>query len=124
MPELVRHVAERIQGLGRRAMAALRGHRTGRGEVQVLAVVPARRISYRYLNDGGPTLRIEIELPYCPAQARGASGCYRLAGVGGEAREFFVSVRFGGGDEGVPSSWIEDSEGATGGGGILLVGKG
>jgi hypothetical protein len=111
MSELVHHLAGRIQSLGRRAAAALHEEESNLGAVKVLAVVPARRLTYRYLGAAGDTLRIEIQLPYCPPELRGASGDYRLAGVAGEALDFFVSVRLGKGEEGVEAGWVSHSQG-------------
>ena len=109
MTEIVRHIAGSIQSLGRRAVAALHEDAFDSGNVKELALVPARRVTYRYLNGAGDTLRIEIELPYCPPELRGAAGDYRLADVRGAGCEFFVSVRLGKGEEGAETDWVINS---------------
>ena len=109
MTELVRHIAGSIQSLGRRAVAVLHEDAFDSGDVKELAVVPARRVTYRYLNGTGDTLRIEIELPYCPSELRGAAGVYRLADVGGAGCEFFVSVRLGKGSVSAETDWVINS---------------
>ena len=112
MSELVHQIAGGIQSLGRRAVA-LWGERVSMGDVRQLAVVPARRVTYRYLDGGADILRIEIELPYCPPELRGVSGDYRLADAAGAGREFFVSVRLGKGEEGVEAEWVSNSKWAV-----------